>query len=93
MVSADILLSYPDCKLPFIVHTDDSYKQLCDVIGQNNKIIAFFSRRFIKPQHNYNMTEKELLAIVECFKKFRVIIFGYKIKLFSDNKLFSMPQP
>ena len=31
------------------------------------------------------MTEKELLAIVECLKQFRGIIFGYEINVFSDN--------
>ena len=34
------------------------------------------------------MTGKELLAIVEKLKKFQGIIFGYKIKLFSDHKNF-----
>ena len=31
------------------------------------------------------MTKKELLAIVECLKQFRGIIFGYEINVFSDN--------
>ena len=39
----------------------------------------------IKPQRNYTTTEKELLAIVECLKKFRGIIFGYEINLLSDH--------
>ena len=48
--------------------------------------MEFFSRIFIKPQRNYTTTEKELLAIVECLKKFRGIIFGYEINLFSYHK-------
>ena len=57
MVSVEILLSYPDWKLPFTVHTDDYYEQLGAVIGQNNKPIAFFSRKLNKPKRSYTKTE------------------------------------
>ena len=86
MVYDTALLSYPDCKLPFTVHTDASGKQLGDVISHNNKPIAFFSIILIKPHSNYTTTEKEILAIVECLKKFRGILFGYKINLLSYHK-------
>ena len=49
MVSVETLLSYPDCAISFIVHTDVSDKRLCAVISQKNKPIAFFSRRPRKP--------------------------------------------
>ena len=64
MVYVETLISHPDCKLPFTVHIDASDKQLCAVISQNRKLIAFFSRRLSKPHHNYTTTDKELLAIV-----------------------------
>ena len=86
MVSADTLLSYPDWKLPFTVHTYASDKQLDAVISHNNKPIAFFSRKLSKPHRNYTNTEKELLVIVECLEKFRGILFGYEINLFSYHK-------
>ena len=44
MVSAETLISYLDCKLPFTVHTDASDKHLGAFISHNNKPIAFFSR-------------------------------------------------
>ena len=56
MVSVETLLSYPDWMISFIVHTDVSDKRLCAVISQNNKPIAFFSRRLSKPQRKYTMT-------------------------------------
>ena len=34
----------------------------------------------------YTTTEKEVLAIVECLKQFRGIIFGYPIDVWSDHK-------
>ena len=64
MVSAETLISYPDCKLPFTVHTGAYDKQLGAVISHNNKPIYFFSRILCKPQRNYTTTEKEVLAIV-----------------------------
>ena len=68
MVSAETLLSYPDWKMTFTVHTDASDKQLGAVVSQNNKPISFLSRKLRKPQRNYMTTKKELLAIVECLK-------------------------
>ena len=52
MVSAETLLNYPDSKLPLTVHTDASDKQLGAVISQNNKPIAFLSRKLSNPQRN-----------------------------------------
>ena len=86
MVSAETLLSYPDWKLPFAVHNDASDRQLGYVISQNNKIISFFSKKLSNSQRNYTTNEKELLAIVECLKQFRGVIFGYEINVFSDHK-------
>ena len=70
MVFVMTLLSYTDWKLPFKVHTNASDKQLGAFISQNNKTIEFYSRRLIKPQYNCTTTDKDILAIVECLKKF-----------------------
>ena len=86
MIAGEVFLTYPDWSIPFIVHTDASDKQLGAVISQNNKPIAFFSRRLSKSQRNYTTTEKELLSIVECLKQFRNILFGYEIHVYSDHK-------
>ena len=68
------------------IHTDAYDKQLGAVIIQNNKPIELLSRRLSKPQSKYTMTNKDLIAIVECLKQYRGIIFGYEMKVFSDNK-------
>ena len=81
-----MLLSYPDWKIPFTVHTDVSDKQLDAVISQNNKPTAFFSKILRKPQRNYTTNEKELLVIVERLNQFQRILFGYEITVFSDHK-------
>ena len=84
--SAEKFMGYPGWKLPFTVHTDSSDKQLCAVISQNNKLIAFFSRRLSKPRRNCTTTDKKLIAILECLKKLQGIIFGYEINVFSYHK-------
>ena len=91
MVSAETLLNYTDWMIPFTVHIYTSDKKSSAVISTNNKSISCLSRRSSKPQHNYNMTENELILILECLKKYLGVIFGYEINVFSDNKIWSMP--
>ena len=86
VVSAETLLSYPDQKLTFTVHTYASDKQVGAVIIQNNKTIAFFSRILSKPQRNYITTDKEILAVVECLKQLQGIVYVYKINVLSYHK-------
>ena len=86
MVSAETLLSYPDWKITFTVHTNDSNKHLVAVILQNNKPIVLLSRKLNNIHYNYAMTKKELLEVVECIKKFHGITFGYAINVFCDHK-------
>ena len=45
IVGHETLLSYPDFNLPFEIHTNVSHTQLGVVISQNNKPIAFYSRK------------------------------------------------
>ena len=80
------MLSYPNWTKPFIIHMDASNKHIGAVISQEGKPIAFFSRKFNTAQRNYTTTEKELLAIIECLKQFRNILFGYEIIVYSDHK-------
>ena len=86
MVSAETLLSLPDWRLPFKVHTDEYDKQLGDVISQNNNPTASFSIIPRKPQRNYTTTKKEIIVILECLKQLGGILFGYEIYLFSVHK-------
>ena len=86
LISQDAMLSCPNWEKPFVIHTDASGKQIGAVISQDDKPIAFFSRKFNTDQKNYTTIKKELLAIVECLKQFRNILFGYKIIVYFDYK-------
>ncbi|MCP4270932.1 MAG: hypothetical protein GY781_03065, partial [Gammaproteobacteria bacterium] len=76
LVSKETLLSFPDFSKRFDIHTDASHTQLGAVISQNNKPIAFYSRKLNPAQTRYTTTERELLAIVETLKEFRNILLG-----------------
>ena len=59
MVSTEALLTYPDWSKPFTIHTDASDFQLDAVISQDDKPIAFFSRKLNSAQRNYRHVPRE----------------------------------
>jgi hypothetical protein len=61
---------------PFERYTDASSMQLGAMITQDNRPIAFFSRKLSKMQQKYSVTEIELLAIVETLKEFKGMLWG-----------------
>jgi hypothetical protein len=71
---------------PFEIYTDASSMQLGVVITQDDKPIAFFSRKLSETQHKYSVTEIELLAIVETLKEFKGMLWGQDIKVYTDRK-------
>ena len=60
--------------------------QLGAVITQDNRSIAFFSRKLSETQTKYSVTKIELLAIVETLKEFRGMLWGQQIKVYTDHK-------
>ena len=80
------LLVYPNFNKPFIIHTGASTVHLGTVISQDNKPIAFYGRKLNPAQVNYTTKEKELLSIVETLKELRNILFGQRIKVYTDHK-------
>jgi hypothetical protein len=60
--------------------------QLGAVITQDNRPIAFFSRKLSEMQQKYSVTEIELLARVETLKEFQGMLLGQEIKVYTDHK-------
>ena len=56
------------------------------VIGQNNKPIAFYSRKLQLAQKRNTTTERELLSIVETLKEFKNILLGQQIVVYTNHK-------
>jgi hypothetical protein len=85
-IAKETVLAYPDFLKPFKIYTDASSMQLGVAITQDNRPIAFFSRKLSKTEQKYNVTENELLAIVETLKEFRGMLWGQDIKVYTDHK-------
>jgi hypothetical protein len=78
-------LAYPDYSKVFEIYTDASSKQLGAVITQDNRPIAFFSRKLSNTQRKYSITKIELIAIVETLKEFKGMLCGQNIRVFTDR--------
>ncbi len=77
---------YPDFLKPFDIYTGASTKQLGAGITQDNRPIAFFSRKLSDAQSKYTVTKLELLAIVKTLKDFNGMLWGQRINVYTDHK-------
>eukprot|EP00804_Cyclotella_cryptica_P013655 CCRYP_018766-RA/>CCRYP_018766-RA protein AED:0.46 eAED:0.61 QI:0/0/0/1/1/1/2/0/147 len=85
-IARDVTLAYPDYSQGFEIYTDRSKYQLGAVITQNNRPLAFFSRKLSQAQQTYSVTAQELLAIVETLKEFKGMLWGQQITVYTDHK-------
>jgi hypothetical protein len=85
-ITKEVVLAYPDYSKSFEIYTDTSAMQLGAVIAPDNRPIAFFGRKLSEMQQKYNVTEIELLAIVDTLKEFKGMLWGQSIKVFTDHK-------
>jgi RNase H-like domain found in reverse transcriptase len=86
IIAREVMLAYPDFNKPFEIHTDASHYQLGAVISHEGKPIAFYSRKLNPAQTRYTANERELLGIVETLKKYRNVLLGQQIEVFTDHK-------
>ena len=88
LISAPIMQP-PDWDLPFELMCDASDYAVGAVLGQrkDKKLHAIYyaSRTLDEAQVNYATTEKELLAIVFAFEKFRSYLVGAKVIVYTDH--------
>jgi hypothetical protein len=92
--AASIHLSHPRNDLPYVVYTDASCYAISGILMQvdeegRTSIISTASRVLLPPERRYTTCEQELLAVVYALQKFRLYVYGSKIKLHTDNKSLS----
>jgi transposase InsO family protein len=86
VISRETLLAYPDFKKDFHIYTDASDFQLGAVIMQDDRPLAFYSRKMNQAQKRYTTGEQELLSIVETLKEFKNILLGQKLIVHTDHQ-------
>ncbi len=88
LISAPIITT-PDWNQPFELMCDASNFAIGAVLGQRkNKVfhvVYYASKTLNTAQVNYTTTEKEMLAIVFAFEKFRSYLLGMKVVVFTDH--------
>jgi len=90
--SAPVLI-HPDPTKPFIVETDASNFALGAILshfGINGLLhpVAFYSRKLISAEINYQVYNKELLAIIMAFEQWRLYLVGaqHRVQVLTDHK-------
>ena len=77
---------------PAMVETDGSDFALGGILSQRYEgrlhPIAFHSQKFTEAEINYDTADKELLAIVDCFKRWRRYLKGanHQVQVISDHE-------
>jgi hypothetical protein len=91
--SEELVLKMFDPREKIILETDASDRAIGALLSQpdeNGKLhpVAFYSRKSSAPELNYEIHGKELLAIVEAFREWRVYLEGatHEIQVYTDHK-------
>ncbi|QRV96805.1 Retrotransposable element Tf2 protein [Ceratobasidium sp. AG-Ba] len=87
------VLIHPDPEKPFILETDASGVAIGAILSQRGEDgylhpIAYLSKSYNDAQRNYDTANKELLAIVESLKHWRIYLEGtiQPITVFTDHR-------
>jgi hypothetical protein len=79
------MLALPDFTLPFVLECDTSGEGIGAVLMQGGHPIIFESRKLSQPERLYSIYDKEMLAIVHAFTKFRQYLVGSKFMVKTDH--------
>ncbi len=85
------ILAFPDMTKPFVVATDASSHAVGAVLSQldddgREHSVQFASRCLSPVERNNSAFEREALAVVFAFKKFRLFLLSNKLTLLTDHQ-------
>eukprot|EP00055_Hartaetosiga_balthica_P017772 m.122942 g.122942 ORF g.122942 m.122942 type:complete len:966 (+) comp9398_c1_seq1:1052-3949(+) len=85
MTSAPVLC-IPDARKPFQLHTDASGTCLGAVLSQDGHPVAYLSGKLTGAQLNYDVREKELLALITALQKWRHYLLDAEVTAYTDHQ-------
>ena len=75
-----------DENLPLQLESDASDYAISAVLSQSGRPVAFMSRSLQASEKNYNIVEKEALAIIEAVRKWKHLLSPCRFKLYTDAR-------
>jgi transposase InsO family protein/predicted aspartyl protease len=83
------ILGYPNEHGNFVLDTDASNYGIGGILSQlqdgQERVIGYFSKTLSKPERNYCVTRRELLAVVKSVEHFYKYLYGRKFLLRTDH--------
>ncbi len=89
-MSEEPVLQGPDYQKEFVLQTDASNVGIGAVLCQfddedNDKPIAYFSRKLLSRERNFSAVDKECLAIVDAVRHFEIYLTGVPFRVITDH--------
>jgi hypothetical protein len=86
LISKAPVLANFDPKKPIVIQADASKDGLGCCLLQDGHLVSCGSRALSPSEHNYSVSEKEMLAICFATHKFHNFIFGYRVLVQTDHQ-------
>lgn len=83
------ILGHPNYDLPMEIHCDACSYGVGAVLlqqqAEGERVLSYASRLLSSAERNYSITEQECLALVWSLQKFKIFVWGTKIKVITDH--------